>query len=152
MKNSLGREIPEEILRLSDNGPYTGAFLRRGRQIRSAVSSRTVYPGEKKLLGSLKEAIALSGLQSGMTVSFHHHLRNGDRTMRLVLEAAEDLGIRDLTVAASALFGLSWLSGGYGPAGRGFGYPRELHGGRNRGKCQQGPSLQACDHAYPRRT
>jgi citrate lyase subunit alpha/citrate CoA-transferase len=105
MKNSLGRDIPEEIIRLSNNGLYRGAFSWQGRQIRAAVPSRTVCPGEKKLLGSLEEAIRLSGLQSGMTVSFHHHLRNGDKTLRLVLEEAERLGIRDLTVAASALFG-----------------------------------------------
>ena len=30
-----------------------------------------------KLVWSIKEAIALSGLKDGMTVSFHHHLRNG---------------------------------------------------------------------------
>ena len=31
-----------------------------------------------KLVKSLREAIIESGLKSGMTVSFHHHMRNGD--------------------------------------------------------------------------
>ena len=31
-----------------------------------------------KLVKTLREAIELSGLKSGMSVSFHHHLRNGD--------------------------------------------------------------------------
>ena len=33
---------------------------------------------ERKLVKSIREAIELSGLKSGMSVSFHHHLRNGD--------------------------------------------------------------------------
>ncbi len=40
-----------------------------------------------KLISSIKQAVEASGLKSGMTVSFHHHLRNGDyvlntRTMK----------------------------------------------------------------------
>jgi len=57
-----------------------------------------------KLVGSLREAIALSGLKSGMTVSFHHHLRNGDFVLNMVMEQIADMGIRDLTVNASSLF------------------------------------------------
>ena len=33
---------------------------------------------ETKLVKTLREAIELSGLKSGMSISFHHHLRNGD--------------------------------------------------------------------------
>ena len=57
-----------------------------------------------KLVKSLKEAIVLSGLQDGMTVSFHHHLRNGDFVLNMVLEQISELGIRDITVNASSLF------------------------------------------------
>ena len=39
-----------------------------------------------------------SGLRSGMTISFHHHLRNGDYVLNMVLEAIAELGIGDLTV------------------------------------------------------
>ncbi|MBR3154825.1 MAG: hypothetical protein IKF10_07465, partial [Lachnospiraceae bacterium] len=31
-----------------------------------------------KLINSIEEAIRATGLKDGMTVSFHHHLRNGD--------------------------------------------------------------------------
>ena len=31
-----------------------------------------------KLVNSIREAVQLAGLKDGMTVSFHHHLRNGD--------------------------------------------------------------------------
>ena len=57
-----------------------------------------------KLVSSVKEAVRLSGLKDGMTISFHHHLRNGDFVLNMVLEAAAELGIKDLTVNASSLF------------------------------------------------
>ncbi len=57
-----------------------------------------------KVVKSLREAIALAGLRNGMTVSFHHHLRNGDFVLNLVMDEIAGMGIRDLTVNASALF------------------------------------------------
>ena len=58
----------------------------------------------QKLCNSLKEAIKKSGLRDGMTISFHHHLRNGDYVLNTVLEEIAALGIKDLTVNASSLF------------------------------------------------
>lgn len=57
-----------------------------------------------KLISSIKQAVEASGLKSGMTVSFHHHLRNGDYVLNMVMEAIAELGIKDLTVNASSLF------------------------------------------------
>ncbi len=56
-----------------------------------------------KLVGSLREAIKLSGLKDGMTISFHHHLRNGDRVLNMVLDELSRMGFRDLTVNASSI-------------------------------------------------
>ena len=47
-----------------------------------------------KLTESVKQAIVNSGLRSGMTISFHHHLRNGDYVLNMVLEAIAELGIK----------------------------------------------------------
>ncbi len=57
-----------------------------------------------KLVNSIREAVRLSGLKDGMTVSFHHHLRNGDFVLNMVMEAIAELGIKELTVNASSLF------------------------------------------------
>lgn len=57
-----------------------------------------------KLISSIKQAVEASGLKSGMTVSFHHHLRNGDYVLNMVMEAIAELGIKELTVNASSLF------------------------------------------------
>lgn len=57
-----------------------------------------------KLVKTIREAIELSGLRDGMTVSFHHHLRNGDYVLNAVMAEIAALGIRDITVNASSLF------------------------------------------------
>lgn len=57
-----------------------------------------------KRLASLEAAIEATGLKEGMTVSFHHHLRNGDAVLNQVIQAISSKGIKGLTVAASALF------------------------------------------------
>ena len=56
-----------------------------------------------KLLASIKEAIEKCELRDGMTISFHHHLRDGDYVVNLVMAAAiEELGLKDLTIAATS--------------------------------------------------
>ena len=57
-----------------------------------------------KLVGSIREAIEKAGLKDGMTISFHHHMRNGDYVLNMVLAEAAAMGIRDLTVNASSIF------------------------------------------------
>ena len=57
-----------------------------------------------KLVKSIREAIELADLKDGMTVSFHHHLRNGDYVLNMVMEEIAALGIKDITINASSLF------------------------------------------------
>ena len=57
----------------------------------------------EKILGSIREAIEKTGLKDGMTISFHHHFRNGDYIVNMVLDEIAKMGIKGLTVAASSL-------------------------------------------------
>ena len=57
-----------------------------------------------KVVSSLREAMERAGLKDGMTVSFHHHLRNGDYVLNMVMQEIADLGVGGLTVNASSLF------------------------------------------------
>lgn len=56
-----------------------------------------------KLVASLREAIRLCGIRDGMTVSFHHHLRDGDYVTNLVCATLEEMGIRDITLHSSGV-------------------------------------------------
>jgi citrate lyase subunit alpha/citrate CoA-transferase len=64
---------------------------------------QSLNPFAEKIVYTIGEAIERVGLKDGMTVSFHHHLREGDSVMRQVLEEVKIKGIRDLTLCASSL-------------------------------------------------
>jgi len=71
---------------------------------RTARAERAPNRARDKRLASLDAIFDAAGLRDGMTISFHHHYRNGDRLVNAVCEAAALRGLRGLTVAASSLF------------------------------------------------
>lgn len=58
---------------------------------------------ESSKIVTLEEAIRKSGLKDGMTISFHHHFRGGDKVVNMVVAKLAEMGFRNLTVAASSL-------------------------------------------------
>ena len=57
----------------------------------------------RKICLSLEDAVKKSGLKDGMTISFHHAFREGDKVINLVIDALAKLGFKDLTLASSSL-------------------------------------------------
>ncbi|WP_213767464.1 citrate lyase subunit alpha [Caballeronia sp. dw_19] len=57
----------------------------------------------RKICASLEEAISKSELKNGMTISFHHAFREGDKVINTVVDALAKLGFKDMTLAASSL-------------------------------------------------
>lgn len=57
-----------------------------------------------KLVSTVRKAIELSGLKDGMVISFHHHLRNGDYVLNMVLNEIAKMGVKNIKIAASAFF------------------------------------------------
>lgn len=99
MKNYAGRDIPETMggRRLVPyQGPWTSLPWRQGGKSLDC-------PTPEKLLSSIDAALDAVSLADGMTISFHHHLRNGDYVMKLVIDAIARKGIRGLTLSASSL-------------------------------------------------
>ena len=52
---------------------------------------------------TLDEAIRRSGLKDGMTISFHHHFRGGDKVVNMVVARLAEMGFKNLHLAASSL-------------------------------------------------
>jgi citrate lyase subunit alpha/citrate CoA-transferase len=103
-QGARSRGLPAHIEGYGAVVPFAGAFARTGEVATTAVRFTPVTPGARKRLPNLRAAIEASGLRSGATISFHHHLRNGDQVLNGVLAECAALGIGDLTIAASALF------------------------------------------------
>ena len=105
MMNAVGRDIPEELL-VNGKEVYQGKFYMDGRYMQKAAPKTRRYekPAESKIVATLVDALKQCGAKDGMTFSFHHHLRNGDFVANMVMQAAvEELGLKDLTIAATSL-------------------------------------------------
>lgn len=103
MINAAGREIPAAIAGLKQMVPYAGAFAISPNGRMTGPKIRSCKPGANKCLQSIDDAITAVGLKDGMTVSFHHHFRNGDYILNTVMEAIARRGIKDITLASSSL-------------------------------------------------
>ena len=77
--------------------PYSGPHALTP-QLKQGVDRK-----HRKISPSIEQAIKDSGLQDGMTISFHHSFRGGDKTINLVMQALAEMGFKDLTLASSSL-------------------------------------------------
>ena len=104
--NSLGRTVPLEVPGVGAFAPYSTPFGRISSLAGLYTKPRTIraaMPCRDKRAASLRAAIEKSGLTDGMTVSFHHHLRNGDAVIPMVLAELEAMGFKNLTFAPSSI-------------------------------------------------
>jgi len=104
--NVIGRRVPT-LVNGREQTPYQGVDGHRpaGRKAAPPIRSNSDYPtnGDKRV-PDLETALRLCGLRDGMTISSHHHLRNGDRVALTALETAARLGAKDLVWFPSASF------------------------------------------------
>ena len=107
--NSLGRPVPAD-LGGRPSRPFAGAFAAPDAPSPGALP-RVRSPRQPaargrpdKLLGSWDELLDAMELRDGATISFHHHLRDGDSIVNEVLGRLAARGLRGLVVAPSALF------------------------------------------------
>jgi len=106
VKNAVGRMVPTEI-----NGqeaiPFKGVGKHRptGRKYAPPIPTAMDYPDDgNKVVASLKEALKKCGLKDGMTISTHHHLRDGDLVSNTIFDIAHEMGVKDLVWFPSASF------------------------------------------------
>jgi len=106
ISNAAGREIITEF-----NGevhiPFKGVgkHIPEGNKHAPSIASCSSYPSDgNKLVRNLKEALEKAGLRDGMTISTHHHFRNGDYLANQVFDLAHEMGVKGLRWFPSASF------------------------------------------------
>ncbi|MBG7630539.1 MAG: citrate lyase subunit alpha [Bacteroidetes bacterium] len=107
MKNIIGREVPEYIEGIGKIDMFVGAWekLKKGWMDEVTISppNKAKLPHQSKMHLTLEEAILKTSPKNGMTVSFHHHLRNGDNILVRSIEILANMGIKNITLASSSL-------------------------------------------------
>ncbi len=104
--NAVGRKVPT-MVNGREQVPFggVGAYEPKGRKYGPPIRSCRDYPanGDKRV-PDIKTVLEKCGIKDGMVISNHHHLRNGDRAALAALNAAAELGIKDLIWLPSASF------------------------------------------------
>ncbi|MGI1768636.1 citrate lyase subunit alpha [Streptococcus uberis] len=99
--NKVNRDIPQTY---ADNyGVFEGELAHIKEYKEASRRIKPVKPQDDKLLSSIREAIEKTGLKDGMTISFHHHFREGDYVMNMVLEEIANMGIKNISIAPSSI-------------------------------------------------
>lgn len=106
VQNVAGRWVP-----LAANGvkqiPFQGVgkFQPRGHKAKPPIRTCASYPADgNKLVRNLAAALQRAGLKDGMTISTHHHLRNGDAVTNRLFDTIKKLGIKNIRWFPSASF------------------------------------------------
>lgn len=104
MKNSVNRDLPDDLMKDLDYKPFETTEI-GNPDIQRVAPSVHVSTGDNKLVDSIKQVVA-DTVKDGMTISFHHHFRNGDFVFNEVMREIIDAGIKNLTLAPSSLTGV----------------------------------------------
>ena len=106
IKNAAGRLVPTVV-----NGkkiiPFMGVnkYKPTGSKYGAPIKSCTDYPVDgNKVVKNLREALKKAGLKNGMTISTHHHLRNGDILTNILFDTIKSMGVKNIRWFPSASF------------------------------------------------
>ncbi len=106
VENAAGRRVPA-VVNGREQVPFAGVGGHRpsGRKAAPRIATCLDYPADgDKRVPSLREALERVGLEDGMVISTHHHLRDGDAVANMVFDTAAEMGVRDLMWFPSASF------------------------------------------------
>ena len=106
VKNAVGRLVPT-VVNGKQQVPFQGVakYKPEGSKAAPRIASCKDYPSDgNKVVKDLKTALKAAGIKDGMTISTHHHLRNGDLVANMIFDAASEMGIKDLMWFPSASF------------------------------------------------
>lgn len=101
MKNKVNIDVPDAILEQLDDSVFESTnygnpeIQRVGPKVRATT-------GESKVQSSIDDVLS-NTLKDGMTISFHHHFREGDFVFNKVMRKIIDMGYQNLTLAPSSL-------------------------------------------------
>ncbi|BDQ01500.1 citrate lyase subunit alpha [Ignavibacterium sp.] len=106
IKNAAGRLVPTEV-----NGqeqiPFKGVNKHKptGYKAKPPIRSCVDYPWDgNKLVKDLNTALKKAGIKDGMTISTHHHFRNGDYVTNILFDIIHEMGIKNIRWFPSASF------------------------------------------------
>ena len=96
MKNSINREVPLGFKPFNGSNNYKNNPIKR-------IDEKQTSNGFISL-SSYEELFNALNIKDGMTLSFHHHLRNGDFVLNEVLKEIKKRNLKNMALAPSSIF------------------------------------------------
>jgi citrate lyase subunit alpha/citrate CoA-transferase len=106
VKNAAGRLVPT-IVNGRKEIPFPGVdkYKPKGNKAKHPIRTCIDYPEDgNKVVKNLKGALKRAGLKDGMTISTHHHLRNGDALTNILFDTIKSMGIKNIRWFPTASF------------------------------------------------
>ncbi|MHA1227524.1 MAG: citrate lyase subunit alpha [Candidatus Hodarchaeales archaeon] len=105
IKNSLGRLLPETVFGMKIR-PYKGIHNSTvsGRRVGPAYQKNFVNRETKRFFDSTDSLFETIKIKDGMTISFHHALRDGDNVVLPIIDILASHGVKGINLASTALF------------------------------------------------
>ncbi|MFX0085766.1 MAG: citrate lyase subunit alpha [Candidatus Hodarchaeota archaeon] len=105
IQNILGRNLPEKLFGI-DIKPYKGIHASKtsGKRVGPEYQPYYVTRETKRFYDSIDNLLERLPLYDGMTISFHHSLRDGDNVVVPIVNALASHRIKNITLASTALF------------------------------------------------
>ena len=95
--------IKDRAAQINEAAKKMGKEVYKDGMTTKIVTPRSEYQKESSKVVTLEEAIRKIGLKDGMTISFHHHFRSGDKVVNMVVDKLAEMGFKDLHIASSSL-------------------------------------------------
>ncbi len=96
MKNSLDRFVPNGYKPFNGSNEYKKINFKR-------IAEKKTSDGVL-MLNSYEELFDKLNIKDGMTLSFHHHLRNGDFVLNEVCKQIKNRNLKNMCLAPSSIF------------------------------------------------
>ncbi len=95
--------LQERKNKIAEQASRLGKEIYNSELTTKLTAPRKDMQKESSKLATLEDAIRKSGLKDGMTISFHHHFRGGDKVVNMVVDKLAEMGFKNLHLAASSL-------------------------------------------------
>ncbi|HBV68269.1 MAG TPA: citrate lyase subunit alpha [Clostridiales bacterium] len=96
-------KIPNFIEGYGKTIPYNHKLREIKVKAEEKESTFAAHKVKSKLVRDIKSVLKKCKIKDGMTVSFHHHLRDGDYIINMVMKEISDMGIKNLVLMPSSL-------------------------------------------------
>lgn len=84
LENKVKRELPDDLMEKMGLKPFETTEI--GHPVVQRVAPKVRVTTDQNKIADSLDSVIKDNLKDGMTISFHHHFRNGDYIFNIIME------------------------------------------------------------------